>query len=221
MTEPILAMGCAGVCMDCGGEVPDLGPFKTPYRCDDCKRPLFEGNRTLWCVVCHHAHDVTPVGTPPERCRACLGGGDWWTRNAPFVVTKVDPEARTVEMKRIPCVICGAKPGEDCDRERHASVERGLAQMEGFAKVGSTDICMRRGCLESRMQGGDACVCKPDEKAFFQHLPDPGPEIRVPVELSQWYRTLLLTGILPSEDMAVVCPKCGEPHCTKNHAEFM
>jgi hypothetical protein len=29
--------GCATVCIRCGAQVPDLGPLKTPYVCDDCK----------------------------------------------------------------------------------------------------------------------------------------------------------------------------------------
>jgi hypothetical protein len=29
--------GCATACIRCGAQVPDLGPLKTPYVCDDCK----------------------------------------------------------------------------------------------------------------------------------------------------------------------------------------
>ena len=29
--------GCATACMHCGAQVPDLGPLKTSYVCDDCK----------------------------------------------------------------------------------------------------------------------------------------------------------------------------------------
>lgn len=79
-------MSCVTACMTCGVDVPDLGPLKTPYVCDECKRPLFEGNRTLWCLFCGSAHDVTPVGTPPEQCLSCSSGGEWWTRNQRFVV---------------------------------------------------------------------------------------------------------------------------------------
>jgi hypothetical protein len=29
--------GCATACIRCGAQVPDLGPLKTPYVCDDCR----------------------------------------------------------------------------------------------------------------------------------------------------------------------------------------
>lgn len=87
-TQPGGDTGCAFKCMDCGAGVPDLGPMKTPYKCDDCKRPLFAGTRTLWCLSCGFAHDVTPVGTPPERCHSCSAGGEWSTRDHRFVVDR-------------------------------------------------------------------------------------------------------------------------------------
>lgn len=38
--EHVPENGCATACMRCGAQVPDLGPLKTPYVCDDCKGAL-------------------------------------------------------------------------------------------------------------------------------------------------------------------------------------
>lgn len=88
-----------------------------------------------------------------------------------------------------------------------------VAAFDTFRRVGSTDICMRRDCIDARAECLADCVCKPEDKAFFQELPAPKPfELAI---LPSKYRNLIFPGIAPE------CPKCGALDCTKNHAEFM
>jgi hypothetical protein len=86
-------------------------------------------------------------------------------------------------------------------------------------KVGSTDICMRRNCIDARAEGLADCVCKPEDKAFFQLPAHKTVELTL---LPIPYRNFLITRILPPEDsQGVGCRTCGALACTKNHAEFM
>jgi hypothetical protein len=91
-------------------------------------------------------------------------------------------------------------------------------------KVGSTDVCMRRNCIDARAEGLADCVCKPDDKAFFFRAPTP-EELAANEKFAAEFMGRVIPGItcqLPPEDsQGVGCRQCGEVNCTKNHAEFM
>lgn len=71
--------------IDWGGGTVDLTHICCGMIICNCKpvERMFEGNRTIWCMCCGRAYDVTPLGTPRERCDNCDTSGSWWTRTRP------------------------------------------------------------------------------------------------------------------------------------------
>ena len=119
------------------------------------------------------------------------------------------------------CTVCRDKHYD----EQRAS-ERTLEAMYAYELAGSEEGAreLLAGIdlgIPTTLPGGEV-----SGDAFFLELP-----AHKTVELTLLpipYRNLIFTGVLPPEDSQGVgsadlstCPKCGQPYCTKNHAEFM